>query len=106
MLGHFLGDYAFQTDQVAKSKGASRGALLLHVCIYVLTVCALYYVGHALNGSPVSISFLGLAGLGLGIIHAFQDFGKANWFSCSKQAYYIDQGLHLVQLFILRIWLG
>ncbi len=107
MLGHFLGDYAFQSDSVAKTKGTNAGVLILHVVIYVLTVGVLYYAGRLLNGSlPVSLLHVGLACAGLAIIHSLQDFGKANWFSCSKQAYYVDQGLHIVQLFILRIWLG
>ena len=107
MLGHFLGDYAFQSDRIAKIKGENLGLLALHVLVYTLTVAAVYYGGLLLSGRGIdSPTWFIFAFLGVFLVHGAQDFCKARLFSNSRQAYYIDQAIHLIQLFIIRLWLG
>lgn len=107
ILGHFLGDYAFQTDRMANRKGRDLRVLAAHVLIYVVTVAVLYYCGFLLTGKHVDSPLLLILACGvMFVVHAVQDFVKARWFSCSRQLYYLDQGVHIIQLFVIRLWLG
>jgi len=106
-LGHILGDYAFQSDAMAKQKGSSPRLLVLHIAIYSLTLALTYIIGLYLVGRPMELTptpFIAFAGIL--IVHGLQDGIKVRFFSCSRQAYYIDQALHIIQLYILRLWLG
>jgi len=107
ILGHFLGDYAFQSDKMAKKKAENSGLLVVHALIYALTVAVVYYCGLWLTGRGISSTLLfGLAFAGIFVIHGLQDLARARLFPCSRQAYYIDQGLHVIQIFVIRLWLG
>ena len=107
ILGHFLGDYAFQSDRMAEKKVENSGPLVIHALIYALTVAAVYYCGLLLTGRGISSTLLFiLAFAGIFVVHGLQDLVKARMFSCSRQAYYLDQGLHVIQIFVIRLWLG
>jgi hypothetical protein len=106
ILGHLAGDYALQTDRMAAGKGKSLSVLSLHVLVYVITIWAffgfytlLYQPGLALK--TATLLFLAA----LYIEHWFQDFLKSRLRNCSKQVYYLDQVLHLVILYIYRIFI-
>jgi len=106
-LGHILGDYAFQSDTIAKQKGSSPRLLILHIAIYTLTLALTYIIGLNLTGRTVELTLIPfIAFTGILIIHGLQDGIKARYFSYSRQAYYIDQAVHIIQLYVLRLWLG
>ena len=107
ILAHFLGDYAFQTDRMAQNKGKDLRFLTAHVLIYVITIGVLYYGGSLLAGKTIgSLPMLVVACAGIFILHSIQDLVKARRYACSRQVYYLDQALHVIQLFALRLWLG
>ncbi|MEW5994806.1 MAG: DUF3307 domain-containing protein [Candidatus Zixiibacteriota bacterium] len=104
LLGHFLGDFAFQSDQVAEGKRTSRLVLTRHVFIYTLTIAAALALGLHLNGSEAFFSVLTIAVLAILFVqHWTQDFLKSHRFNGTRQAFYVDQGLHLLVLFLIRV---
>jgi uncharacterized membrane protein len=106
ILGHFCGDYAFQTDRMAEKKKSSKLALSYHVLIYTLCIWAflaiyslLYHPGlYFHTATLIFLTFLLFE-------HWIQDFLKSRITSCSKQAYYIDQILHIALLYLYRIFI-
>jgi hypothetical protein len=104
LLGHFCGDFALQSDGMASRKNGSRSALTVHVLVYTLTLGVFLIIGLALNGYP-SIFSLRTAGVLLVVlaVHWLQDLIKSEKFNLSKQAFYIDQAIHLITLFAIRI---
>ena len=107
MLGHFLGDYAFQSDRTASTKAGNFPLLFFHVLVYTLTIAVVYITGLKVADREVgpALSLAGAFG-GVFILHAVQDWIKGRFFSTSRQVYYLDQALHVIQLFVVRIWLG
>lgn len=104
LLGHFVGDYALQSDQMAQTKGKSVAALSLHVFIYTITLGLFWWLGLELNHGREFLTLLTLIVLaGLYLIHWTQDFLKSRWLNSSRQSYYADQALHIVVLYIIRI---
>ncbi len=104
LLAHLTGDYALQSDRMAAQKGASYSMLTAHVLIYTACVALtlwLYaeFVARYLVGRSVLVIMLGV----LFIIHWSQDLIKGRYFGSSKQAYYVDQVLHLAQLYAIRL---
>jgi hypothetical protein len=107
MLSHFVGDYALQSDAMARRKASSRGALTAHVAVYVLTLAVTVAVYAQFTGAYSFFSLQTLAPLGvIFVLHWVQDDIKGRHFSNSHQAYYVDQAVHVAQLFLLRGWLG
>ncbi|MEW5873891.1 MAG: DUF3307 domain-containing protein [Candidatus Zixiibacteriota bacterium] len=107
MLSHLVGDYALQTDGMALRKGGSRKVLTLHVLLYIVTLALTlaiyaYFTGRFAFLSPRVLAAL----IAIFALHWIQDDIKARRFSDSRQAYYIDQALHIIQLFLLRGWLS
>lgn len=106
ILGHFCGDYAFQTDNIAEKKKASRSALTYHVLIYIISIWAflaayslLYYPGLYIDAATtIFLAFLFCE-------HWIQDFLKSRVKSCGKQAYYLDQVVHVALLYLYRIFI-
>lgn len=106
ILGHLAGDYALQSDYVAANKGKSTAILSYHVFIYVITIwitvlsySLLYQPGLFLQASTV------LFMTALYIQHWLQDFLKSRYQNGSKQAYYVDQVMHLLILYIYRVFI-
>jgi len=104
LLAHLTGDYALQSDRMAEQKRRSLGVLSLHVLIYTLTIAIVLWVFSRLTGAYTFWTWR-VAGLlaPLYLAHWAQDYTKGRHFS-SRQAYYSDQVLHVIQLFIIR-WL-
>jgi len=105
LLGHFVGDYAFQSDMMAEKKKSSMGALTLHIFYYTITIwisficySILYQRGLFLKSS--TLFFMPM----LFIQHWVQDFIKGRISVCSKQVYYLDQAIHLSVLYLYRIF--
>lgn len=104
LLGHFVGDYALQSDRMAQTKGQSTVTLSLHVMIYTITVAFFWWLGKTLNESGEFFTWITLIVLvALYAIHWLQDLLKSRWLNGSKQGYYVDQALHLVVLYLIRI---
>lgn len=105
-LAHLTGDYALQSDRIAAEKGQSTATLTWHVAIYVacvgltLWLYSLFTARYNFINSPALLSLVPLFGL-----HWVQDFVKSRYFGQSKQAYYVDQVIHLVQLYVVRLLL-
>lgn len=104
LLGHLTGDYALQSDPMAERKRRSIRVLSLHVLIYTVTIGLVLWAYGQVTGIYEFWSW-GVVGLlvPLYVIHWGQDFVKGRYFA-SRQAYYSDQVLHILQLFIIR-WL-
>ena len=104
ILGHIFGDFALQTDYMAKHKGSKKSVLSLHVLIYVITIGLFWWIGVALAGQrgfPDSYSLVTLAALY--VQHWLQDFIKSNKSNGGKHAFFVDQAAHLAVLYIIRI---
>ncbi len=89
---------------MAKTKRASKSILSAHVLIYTATIAAFLFIALRLNGSD---KFFTLATAGfilfLFVEHWLQDFVKTKQPTCTKQAFYLDQALHVIILFAARI---
>lgn len=107
LLGHFCGDYALQSDYIATRKKNSKSVLALHSAIYTATIWATIFIHSLLYGSGLAFSVTTLIFIAaLFIQHWLQDFYKGRNVEHSKQLYYVDQALHLVVLYIYRIFLA
>jgi protein-S-isoprenylcysteine O-methyltransferase Ste14 len=106
ILGHFCGDYAFQTDNIAERKKSSKAALAIHVVLYTVCIWA-FLAAYSLLYLPglyfhtATLMFLAF----LFIEHWTQDYLKSRLTDCSKQAYYIDQVIHIALLYFYRIFI-
>ena len=106
LMGHILGDFALQSDHMARHKGESVSVLSRHVTVYCLCIAASLWVGLYLNGSE---RFFTLTTLIVMIIlwleHWLQDHVKVTRFNGSKQSFFMDQALHLLVLYLIRIFI-
>lgn len=104
LLGHFLGDFALQSDRVAAEKQQSKAVLSYHVVIYTLVITAALFVGLLLNGSQAFFTLTTVAVIPVVFVaHWIQDYLKAFKFNGTKQAFYVDQAVHVLVLFAIRI---
>lgn len=104
ILGHFFGDFALQSDRVAAEKQKSMKVLTYHVVLYTFVVACFLFVGLYLNNSNAFLT--GATAIVLVVIlvaHWIQDYLKAFHFNGTKQAFYLDQAMHVLILFIIRI---
>lgn len=104
MLGHLAGDYAFQSDRMAADKQSSIRTLTVHVLIYTATIALVLLLYSEWTGAYLFWALRTASILAaMCVLHWIQDFLKGRYFR-SRQAYYLDQLLHLLQLFVIR-WL-
>lgn len=104
LLGHFLGDFALQSDCMAKKKTNSKKTLSFHVVIYTLIITGVLLL-HSLvthSGYFFSWTILVLMIL-LFLAHWGQDYLKGHVLPKTKQMFYLDQILHLSLLYVLRL---
>jgi len=105
LMGHILGDFALQSDHMARHKGESKTVLSWHVTIYSLCIAASLWVGLYLHGSERFFSLATLVVMAvLWIVHWCQDYLKVTRFNGSKQSFFVDQALHLLMLYLIRIF--
>jgi len=105
LLGHYLGDFALQSDKMAQLKVSCLKTLTIHVLIYTLTLGALLYAGLIFHDSPLLFSKTTLFVLiFIFIEHWTQDYIKGHKFNVGNQAFYFDQGLHVVVLYAIRLF--
>lgn len=104
ILGHIFGDFALQTDYMAKNKGNDKKVLSLHVLVYVVTVGIFWWLGAVLGGNMLfPDAYAALILVGLYIQHWLQDFIKSNKTNGGKHAFFVDQAAHLAILYLIRI---
>ena len=104
VLAHLIGDYALQSDRMAERKGQSKTVLTVHVLIYAAVIGVTLWVYGATTGHYTFWRWpTGGLLAPLFALHWFQDYLKGRYFR-SRQAYYQDQALHIIQLFVIR-WL-
>ncbi len=103
VLAHLVGDYGLQSDWMADHKGSSLAVLAIHVLIYTVTIgVALALFGSITNSYPFwRLSVLVMLVI-IYAVHVAQDYLKSRYFH-SRQAYYIDQILHISALFAIRL---
>jgi len=105
LLGHYIGDFALQSDTMASRKGISKTTLTYHVFIYVLTIAVFLLIGLLMSGRGNMFLTWYSATVLVFIFaqHWVQDFVKGSWFNGTKQGLYLDQALHLIVLYALRL---
>ncbi|MEE9554702.1 MAG: DUF3307 domain-containing protein [candidate division Zixibacteria bacterium] len=105
LLGHFIGDYAFQTDKMVANKRTLSRILILHCAIYTITLAFFAGIHDLLYDSGVFIRVLPWL-IPIFLLHISQDLIKSKYFVGSRQFYYLDQALHLAAVYALRIIVG
>ncbi len=104
LFGHVCGDFALQSDRMARDKQKSKATLTLHVAIYTLTIAAALLAAYVMADAVVVMQWATIPILlFLFVEHWIQDYVKVNGFAGSKQSFYLDQAIHLLILFALRL---
>ncbi len=96
LMGHFVGDFVFQTSVIAAFKSVKYKYLLIHSFIIFLSE----FFSIAYSWLPVNILLVIL----LGIIHFLIDyikFLKKNSFTKSGLYFLVDQALHVISIFLI-----
>ncbi len=106
LIGHLLGDFYFQTNQIANGKETSLPSLCLH-CLY-------YWIAMLLTCVPVFSWKIILGATVASGIHLFIDITKYVYVSSTREkatldeangtVYLLDQFAHLSCLGILAFW--
>jgi len=105
LLGHFLGDFAFQTGRMAKYKPTSLIVLTTHVAVYTVTLAGLLLIGLYFNDQLSKFFSLTTLAVLVAVFveHWFQDWIKGTRCQSIKQVFFLDQALHIVVLFLMRL---
>ena len=105
LLGHFIGDFAFQTGRMAKLKPTSLLVLTEHVTIYTLTLTGFLYFGLVLTEQVDKFFTWTTLWVMLFVFveHWCQDLIKGRKFASLTQAFFVDQVLHIVVLYAMRL---
>ncbi len=91
IIGHFLGDFAFQTSWIANRKGKSWKVNGYHAFIYAATIFAVAYIGGIIL-SPLALMILLIS-------HFIIDPLKSRWGIVKST--WVDQILHFIVLGII-----
>ncbi|MBI5869139.1 MAG: DUF3307 domain-containing protein [candidate division Zixibacteria bacterium] len=103
VLAHLVGDYGLQSDWMAEHKRTSVAVLAIHVLIYTVTIGVALALYGSITQSYAFWRFWVIATLVIVYaVHVAQDYLKSRYFH-SRQAYYIDQILHISALFAIRL---
>lgn len=106
ILGHFCGDYALQSDHVAQKKKTSKSLLSFHVLTYILCLWLFLAIYSLIYQPGLYLDTAVLVFLTVIYIeHWIQDFIKSKIKRFDKQLYYADQLLHIILLYIYRIFI-
>ena len=103
LLGHYLGDFALQSDHMAEGKPHSLHILTVHVLTYTVTLGVVLGAGLALTGQPLLTGTFGVALAAVFAEHWLQDWLKPKILNRGKQGWFIDQALHLIVLYAVRL---
>ncbi len=106
LLGHIVGDFALQSDRMAATKGDSKAVLAWHVTVYTVCIALSLWLGLYFNGQSNFFSLMTPVVLAsLWVVHWLQDLTKVSHFNGTKQAFFVDQAIHLLQLYVIRIFI-
>jgi len=104
ILGHYIGDFALQSDRMAEFKPTSRTVLSQHVAVYTATLAAFLWLGLWLNGSDLFFTATTAVVLAFVYVeHWLQDLVKGWKFANGKQGFFFDQALHLIVIYLMRV---
>jgi hypothetical protein len=104
LLGHLVGDFALQSDQMAQNKADSKKTLTFHVTVYVLIMAGILWLHSSATGAGYFFTWTVLALLSMLFAeHWVQDYLKCRVLPKTKQMYYMDQILHISLLYVLRL---
>lgn len=104
LLGHIFGDFALQSDYMAREKRNSKAVLSLHVAVYTLTIAAMLLAAYLFAGADSVMRWVTIPVLlFIFVEHWIQDYIKLNGSTPSKQSFYLDQALHIFLLFVIRL---
>lgn len=101
LIGHFLGDFYFQTDEIARNKKKSKANLIKH--------CLLYTLAMVIVILPLFNIELLICSLAISLIHFIVDFikSKKEYRENSEAVvYFVDQLIHLLVIFIFVIYIS
>lgn len=106
LLGHYMGDFAFQTGRMAKYKPTSTVVLTQHVLVYTLTLTSFLYLGLYLHDRPQEFFTWTTLGVMLFVFveHWFQDLVKGSRFNGVTQVFFLDQALHIIIIYLMRLF--
>jgi hypothetical protein len=104
VMGHVCGDFALQSDKMARMKRTSLATLTVHVAVYTATIAASLLAAFLFADVVSIMSWVTLPVLAFIFVeHWIQDYVKVNGPSTSKQSFYVDQVIHLLVLFAIRL---
>jgi hypothetical protein len=104
LLGHIGGDFALQSDSIARMKRTSPSVLTLHVTIYTATIAVSLLAAYLFADAIAVMRWVTLPVLAFIFVeHWIQDYVKVNGASPSKQIFYVDQVIHILVLYIIRL---
>lgn len=96
VLGHLLGDFYFQSDEVVRRKKKEWNVLAKHCLIYCICVfaCSVWFVPHA-DGAMYIIYLCAIF-----LLHALTDFCKGHFYPEGNSCLWFaaDQAIHLLLL--------
>jgi len=95
LLGHVLGDFYLQSDDMAEKKKPSLKWLIMHGIIYAACMAAVLF-----GGIEYSCNLLWVF-LAASILHLAVDFFKCKWFAEHKKIFSIDQLIHIAILALI-----
>jgi hypothetical protein len=98
LFAHFMGDYAFQSDWMARAKQSSWYVLVAHCMIWTACVSIALEYNHMFTLYKALFLFLG---------HLWFDYGKIQILKTGVQkelALFIDQIAHFFQCIIVFVF--
>jgi hypothetical protein len=101
LIGHFLGDYYFQTDMIARNKNLQLAKLLKH--------CVLYSFAMLIVIIPVFSLELLICSGAISVMHFIVDFIKSHIKNREKnnsRVYFADQVIHIIVILILSVFIS
>jgi hypothetical protein len=104
LLGHATGDFALQSDTMARMKRTSGIVLTLHVAIYTAAIAVSLLAAYLFADAVAVMSWVTLPVLAFIFVeHWIQDYLKVNGAGPSKQSFYADQVIHILILYVIRL---
>lgn len=101
LIGHFLGDFYFQTDEIARNKDKQVAKLLKH--------CALYTVAMLIVIIPIFSLELLICSISISLLHFIIDLIKSHIksrYENETRIYLVDQVVHLFVIFGFAVFIS
>ncbi|MBK5202030.1 MAG: DUF3307 domain-containing protein [Spirochaetaceae bacterium] len=101
LIGHFLGDFYFQTDGIARNKNGCKSKLIKHCLLYTLAMLIMILPVFSIN--------LLICSLIISLIHFVVDLIKSNMKNREKNEvgiYLVDQVIHILVILGFSIFIS